>query len=57
MSWVISATVVTDNAERVVRASEVFARAVAGLALEGMVVSVHISESDDDDLAEDPDEG
>lgn len=46
---VVSITVVTDDALMVARAAEVMARAAAGLALEGTMVSVTIGMVDDDD--------
>ena len=46
---VVSLTVVTDRPDHVVRASEVFARAAAGLTLEGVNVSLHFSVEDDDE--------
>lgn len=46
---VVSATVITTNADHVARATEAFGRAAAGLALEGMSVSVTVATLDDDD--------
>jgi hypothetical protein len=45
---VVSVTLVTEDQEAVVRAVESFARAAAGLALEGLMVSVTVSTLEDD---------
>jgi hypothetical protein len=47
MSFVVSATVVTDNEDQVAKAAEVFARAITGLALDGISVAVHIGTADE----------
>lgn len=47
-SIVVSATVVTESPEKAMRSVEAFARAAAGLAMEGMLVSVTISKGHDE---------
>lgn len=49
---VVSATVVTRNSEHVAKAGEVLARAAAGLALEGIAVSLSFGIPEDDDEGE-----
>lgn len=44
-SFVVSATVVTEDGNEAVRAAEVLARAAAGLLLEGIYVQVAMSQS------------
>lgn len=51
---VISATVVTRNADHIAKAGEVLARAAAGLALEGIDVSLSFGIPDDDDEPAEP---
>jgi hypothetical protein len=46
---VISATVVTKNPDHVAKAAEVLARAAAGLALEGIDVSLSFGIPEDDE--------
>jgi hypothetical protein len=48
VSVVISATVVTDDPEHLVKAAEVLGRAAAGLGLEGIDVSLSITTVPDD---------
>lgn len=43
---VVSTSVVTDEPEKAVRVVDAFARTAAGLALEGLLVSVTISKGD-----------
>ena len=49
---VVSLTIVTDQPDHVVRASEVFARAAAGLILEGVNVNLSFGIPDDDDRSD-----
>lgn len=49
MSLVVSASVVTDNAEHAARAAEVPARAITGLALDGVSVGLNITTVDEDE--------
>lgn len=46
---VVSVEVVTSDPEQVTRSIEAFARAAAGLALEGIAVSVNASTPTEDD--------
>jgi len=48
----VCAQVMSDNPEHVARAVEAFARAAAGLALEGIAVSIY-AETVTDDVVED----
>lgn len=49
MSTVILASVVTDNPEHAAKAAEVLARALAGLALEGITVGLNMSQQEDEE--------
>jgi len=49
---VVSLTVVSEEPEHITRAAEVMARAAAGLALDGVMVSLTIGAPEDED--EDP---
>lgn len=49
---VVSATVVTDKPEAAVRAAEVFARAAAGLVLEGISVNVSLGKPSVEEVVE-----
>jgi hypothetical protein len=53
MTLVISVSVVTENHEHAVRASEAFARAATGLCLDGITASVTLGVVDDDDDEDD----
>jgi hypothetical protein len=50
---VISASVVADDHEQAARAAEVLARAVTGLALEGINVGINMSQVEDEEEAAD----
>jgi hypothetical protein len=45
----VSASVITSDQAQAARAAEVFARAVTGLALEGINVNMNIHQVDDED--------
>jgi hypothetical protein len=45
----VTASVVTENPEYVVKAAEAFGRAIAGLALEGINVGLNIGTVEDED--------
>lgn len=51
---VVSVTVVTDDPEQVTRTGEAFNRAAAGLALDGISVSVDYGIPNDDDTEGQP---
>jgi hypothetical protein len=53
MVTVVSATIVTKYPEHITRAAEVLARALAGLALEGISVGLNIGQTEDEDEGED----
>lgn len=48
---VISASVVADNHDQAARAAEVLARAVTGLALEGISVGISMTQAEDEEEA------
>jgi hypothetical protein len=48
-TMVVSLTVVSTEAEHITRAAEVMARAAAGLALEGIMVSLTLGTPSDED--------
>jgi hypothetical protein len=48
MSLVVSLTIVTEDPNEATTAAEVMARAAAGLALEGLLVSLTIGTATDD---------
>jgi len=49
---VVSATVVTENPEHVVKAAEILGRAAAGLGLDGISVSLTIGIPDEEEEAD-----
>lgn len=53
LSTVVSATVVTEDPEHVVKVAEAFSRVAAGLGVQGIsvTVSIGVMEDDDDDDA------
>jgi hypothetical protein len=46
---VVSVSVVSENPEHIVKAAEVFARAAAGLVLDGIMVNLSMGQGEDED--------